>query len=72
MSTFSKSLSKKIQVFEESKEDLMREVNDLENIRKDKKTWVAEIEGREKSLLERQRELDVQIDQFEKEKSHFR
>lgn len=31
----------------------MREVNDLENIRKDKKTWVAEIEGREKSLLER-------------------
>ena len=62
MSTFSKSLSKKIQVFEESKEDLMREVNDLENIRKDKKTWVAEIEGREKSLLERQRELDVQID----------
>jgi len=65
-------LSKKIQVFEESKEDLMREVNDLENIRKDKKTWVAEIEGREKSLLERQRELDVQIDQFEKEKSHFR
>ena len=53
MSSFQKSLSKKIQVFEESKEDLMREVNDLENIRKDKKTWVTEIEGREKSLLER-------------------
>ena len=50
----------------------MREVNDLENIRKDKKTWVSEIEAREKSLLDRQREFDTQIDQFEKEKSHFR
>jgi len=59
MNTFKTSLSKKIQVFEESKEDLMREVNDLENIRKDKKTWVSEIEARDKSLIDRQKEFDT-------------
>lgn len=72
MSAFKNSLCKKIQVFEESKEDLLREVNDLENIRKDKRTWMAELEAREKTLSEKQKELDQQIDQFEKEKSVFR
>lgn len=50
MNTFKESLGKKIQVFEESKEDLLREVADLENIRKDKRTWISELEAREKNL----------------------
>ena len=48
MNSFKTNLSKKIQIFEESKEDLMREVNDLESIRKDKRTWVTELEAKEK------------------------
>ena len=72
MNTFKENLGKKIQVFEESKEDLLREVADLENIRKDKRTWVAEIEAREKSVIDKQKELDNQIEQLEKEKSLFR
>ena len=59
MNTFKTSLCKKIQIFEESKEDLLREVNDLENIRKDKRTWVSEIEAREKTLLDKQKDLDT-------------
>lgn len=48
MNVFKNSLCKKIQIFEECKEDLLREVNDLETQRKDKRSWVAEIELREK------------------------
>ena len=72
MNTFKESLGKKIQVFEESKEDLLREVADLENIRKDKRTWISELEAREKNLESKQKELDGKIDAFEKEKSLFR
>ena len=72
MTTFKTNLTKKIQIFEETKDDLIKEANDLETITKDKKTWVAEIQAKENSLLQKQKELDAQTEQLEKEKSLIR
>jgi hypothetical protein len=33
-------------------------VADLENIRKDKRTWISELEAREKNIESKQKELD--------------
>ena len=58
MNNFRVNLTKKIQVFEETKDDLIKEANDLETITKDKRTWVAEIEVREAALALRSKELE--------------
>ena len=58
MNNFRVNLTKKIQVFEETKDDLIKEANDLETITKDKRTWVAEIEAREAALAQRSKELE--------------
>ena len=48
MTTFKDSLSSKIELFEGRKDDILKQVTELETQHKEKKTWIEELDKKEK------------------------
>ena len=75
MESFKAGLNRKIQAFKTKRQKVLADIEKLNAIRKDKETYIAGLEDRERKLIEdrqvfenQKKELKVQIQEFEKEK----
>lgn len=71
MALFRDNMNRKINIFQKQKHTLIKEVQQLKEKKKKLIAYVAEYEFREKNLKDDTMDLQVKIDEFQKEKQKF-
>ena len=68
MALFRDTMNRKIGIFQKQKHQLIKEVQLLKEKKKEIMAYVAEYEFREKNLKDDTMDLQVKVDEFQKEK----